>query len=203
MSLPHDTRDDTGVDAASSDVNYHRLSFPRPLLQHPSVDHIAPWNLNLRYSPMDAVTVAGLAASAFHIAGLVGSTIQALHSLKGRFQDADTTIRQLINQLSTIKAAVSQIHDWAEFNSDDSPKGPEFMHGLNIALEGCQALMHRLSEEVKGLTSLQRPLDLLSGRHGLMDEGKADWNDATMKHQSMLFGQVQALLQLLLTAGQW
>jgi hypothetical protein len=152
---------------------------------------------------MEAVAIAGLAATALEIAGLIGSTIQGLHSLKGNFQDADTTIRQLINQLSTIKAAVSQICDWAEFNSDGSPKGTEFMNGLKITLDGCQALMQVLSAEVKDLDVLQRPLGLLPSRLGVKDDREIAWNLATMKHRSMLFGQVQALLQLFLTAGQW
>jgi hypothetical protein len=152
---------------------------------------------------MDAVVITGLAATAVEISGLIGSTIQGLHSLKGKFQDADVTIRQLISQLSTIKGAISQICDWAEFNSDGSPKGPEFMNGLNIALHGCQALMRALSEEVRDLTMLERPLDLLSSELGTKNNGQVVWNDGAMKHRSMVFGQLQALLQLFLTAGQW
>jgi len=37
----------------------------------------------------------------------------------------------------------------------------------------------------------------------MKDDREIAWDIATMKHRSMLFGQVQALLQLFLTAGQW
>jgi hypothetical protein len=154
---------------------------------------------------MEEVTLTGLAATAQHSVGVIGSTIQGLHSLRGKFEDADNTIRRLINQLSSVKACVSQFHDWTEFNSDDSPKGTEFMRALKISLEKCQSLIDVLAEDVKNLTSLQlpNPLNSLPSQQGVKDEGKPVWNDATMKHQTMLFGQVQALLQLLLTAAQW
>jgi hypothetical protein len=152
---------------------------------------------------MDPVTVAGLASTALDISGLLGLMIQGLHSLKGRFQDADNTIRLLISQLSTIKAAVSQIHDWAEFNSDNSPQGTEFIQGLKIALEGCLAAVDLLSKEVKNLTVTSTPLDSLPSQSGIEVQTGNVWDDVAMReHQSMLSGQAQAW-QLLLAASQW
>jgi hypothetical protein len=152
---------------------------------------------------MGSVAVAGLASAALQITGCIGSAIQGLHSLKGKFQDADNTLRLLINQLSTIKGSVSQIRDWAEFNSDDSPKVPELMHGLRLALEGCQAAVDLLSQQVKDLSSEPTPLDSLPSQIQMKNGGKITWNDATMKeHQGRLSGQILAL-QLLITASQW
>lgn len=150
---------------------------------------------------MDPVNVAGLVAAALQLAGFIGSTIQGLHSLKGKFQDADSTIRLLIRQLSTIKAAVSQIQDWAEFNSDGAPQATDFMEGLKIALDGCQIVMEVISKEVTNLTAPPTPLDSLPSQLRAKDRTKM-WDDATMKeYQSILSGQVQAW-QLLLAASQ-
>ena len=152
---------------------------------------------------MGSVAVAGLASAALQISACIGSAIQCLHSLKGKFQDADNTLRLLINQLSTIKASVSQIRDWAEFNSDDSPRVPELMHGLRVALEGCQAAIDLLSQQVKDLSIDPTPLDSLPSQRGINNGAKITWNDATMKeHQGRLSGQILAL-QVLITASQW
>lgn len=153
---------------------------------------------------MDPVTVLGVAASALQIAQFIGSTIQGLHTLRGKFKDADITIRLIISKLSTIKAAVFQIRDWAEFNSHDSPKERQFMDGLHVALDGCQAAIDVLSEEVKDLTVATRDsndgMPIILGVRGRV---AAVWSEDTMKaHEDRLHGQVQAL-QLLLMAGQW
>ncbi|KAF7951822.1 hypothetical protein EAE96_007120 [Botrytis aclada] len=152
---------------------------------------------------MDPVTVLGVAASALQIAQFIGSTIQGLHTLRGKFKDADITIRLIISKLSTIKAAVFQIRDWAEFNSHDSPKERQFMDGLRVALDGCQAAIDVLSEEVKDLTVAARDSnDGMPIVLGVRGKVAAVWNEDTMKaHEDRLHGQVQAL-QLLLMAGQ-
>ncbi|KAM3075764.1 hypothetical protein ACMFMG_007890 [Clarireedia jacksonii] len=152
---------------------------------------------------MDPASVIGVAASAIQIAGFIGSTIQGLHTLRGKFKDADLTIRLIISKLSTIKAAVFQIRDWAEFNSDDSPKEKQFMNGLHVALDGCQAAIDVLAEEVKDLAAASKTQE--SGdflQLGFRARVTAVWSEDTMKaHEDRLHGQVQAL-QLLLMAGQ-
>ena len=152
---------------------------------------------------MDPVTAVGVVSAALQIVQFIGSTVQGLNTLKGKFQDADITIRLLISRLSTIKAAIVQIHDWADYNFDDSPKSVQFLDGLNKSLDGCQAAMDVLSAEVKDLMAGVALDEQTPSRLGLRARAKATWNHDTMKaHQDMLHGQVQAL-QLLLLAGQW
>jgi hypothetical protein len=153
---------------------------------------------------MDPATLLGVVASSIQIAQLIGATIQNLHTLKGKFQDADVTIRLISGQLSTIKAAIIQIHEWAEFNFDDSPKEEKFSDGLNVALDGCRAAMDALSEEVEELiTGTGNTTGVLPTAPGIRARLKVVWSEDSMKaHQDRLYGQVQAL-QILLTAGQW
>lgn len=182
-------------------LNPRNLSYLRLFLfnNHPYI--ISDWRSPSFLQPdMGSVPVAGLASAALQVIGSIESAIQGLHSLKGKFQGADNTIRLLISQLSMIKAALFQIRDWAEFNSDDSPNGTEFIRGLKDTLDECQAVMGLLSEELKGLTSPPTLLDSLpSQRNG----AKILWGDAAMKgHLSTLSRQKQAL-QVLITASQW
>jgi ankyrin repeat protein len=153
---------------------------------------------------MDPVTVVGVLEASLHIGQFIAATIQGLNTLKGKFRDADTTIRLLIGQLSTIKAAILQIRDWAEFNFDDSPKERRFLAGLSISLDGCQAAIEVLSDEIHDLTDGSNSLDG-EGSTALTTRArvKASWNDDSMKvHEDRLQAQGRAL-QLLLLAGQW
>lgn len=153
---------------------------------------------------MDPVSVIGILSASAQIAQFIGQTIQGLSTLKGRFSDADITIRLLIGQLSTIRAAISQVHDWAQYNSNDSPKEEEYLRGLGVALDGCHAAMEVLDEEIKDLVTGvaangdSKPLPL-----SFLAKAKVVWSEDIIKtHRDRLHSQVQAL-QLLLQAGQW
>ncbi|PGH14768.1 hypothetical protein AJ80_05812 [Polytolypa hystricis UAMH7299] len=151
---------------------------------------------------MDPASVFGIVGGAVQIAQIITQTVQGLSTLKGRFENADLTIRLLIGELSTIKSAITQLHELLEYTSDDAPSHPDYRDGLEASLEGCQTIMDVLSEEVekmtKGLVSdseLTRPL-------GIRARIRVVWNDETMKdHHQRLHSQVLAL-QLLLQACQ-
>jgi hypothetical protein len=153
---------------------------------------------------MDPITILGVLSASFQIAQYIGQTIHGLSTLRGKFKDADTTIRLLIGELSTIRAAVSQIRDWAKWNYNDSPKEEEYLKGLEVALDGCQAAMEVLAEEVADLVGgVATVSDPAKFSLGCIPKVKAIWSDDAMKsHQDRLHAQVQAL-QLLLQAAHW
>jgi hypothetical protein len=153
---------------------------------------------------MDPISIIGVASASAQIAQFITQTIQGLCTLRGKFKDADMTIRLLIAELSTIRAAVSQLRDWAEWNSSDSPKETEYMIGLEVALEGCHAAMEVLAEEITELVagSATRS-DPASFSLAFMAKAKVVWSEDIMKiHQDRLHAQVQAL-NLLLQASHW
>lgn len=152
---------------------------------------------------MDPASIFGIIGGAIQITQIITSTVQGLATLRGKFADADLTIRLLISELSTIKSAIAQLHDWAEYNSEGSPKNKEYIHGLDVALDGVQAVMDILSEEVasmtKGFTSEVLPTLQL----GFKAKVRVVWNEDLMRdHHQRLHSQVLAL-QLLLQACQW
>ena len=131
---------------------------------------------------MDPISIIGVASASAQIAQYIVQTIQGLSTLRGKFKDANTTIRLLIGELSTIRAAVSQLRDWAEWNANDSPKEEEYMKGLQVALEGCQAAMEVLAEEIKDLVSgTITTNDPVTFNLGFMAKAKVMWNEETMK----------------------
>jgi hypothetical protein len=153
---------------------------------------------------MDPISILGVASASAQIAQFIAQTIQGLYTLRGKFKDADMTIRLLIAQLSTIRTAVSQLRDWAKGNSSDSPKETEYMNGLEVALEGCQAAMEVLAEEIEELVAGSAARgDPASFSLAFMAKAKFVWSEDTMKiHQDRLHAQVQAL-NLLLQASHW
>ena len=153
---------------------------------------------------MDPISIVGVASASAQIAQFIGQTIQGLCTLRGKFKDADLTIHLLIAELSAIRAAVSQLRDWAEWNSNDSPKEAEYMKGMEVALEGCQAAMEVLAEEIKELVAEPATRgDQTSFSLGFMAKAKVVWNEDTIKgHQDRLHAQVQAI-NLLLQASHW
>ncbi|PGH00121.1 hypothetical protein AJ79_08304 [Helicocarpus griseus UAMH5409] len=148
---------------------------------------------------MDPASAIGVVGGAIQITGLITKTIHGLYTLQGKYRNADITLTSLITQLSTIKAAVTQLHDLAQYNPNGTPKHPEYIDGLDVALDGCTAIMDVLSEEVAQLTQASSNYDP-SQPLGLRAKMKAIWNEDLMRdHSDRLHAQVLAL-QLLLQA---
>lgn len=150
---------------------------------------------------MDPVSAFGLVSGAFQIAQIALQTAQSLTTLRGKFENADLTIWSLIGELRTIRSALIQLGDWAQFNSRDSlsPVFNDGDEGLNVALEGCSVIMDVLSREVAALAQGTEEGTVV----GFRVRARAVWNEGIMRdHQDRLHAQVLAL-QLLLQACQW
>ena len=153
---------------------------------------------------MDPISAFGLVAGAFQVTSLITDTAQGLSTLRGRFRDADLTIHLLIVELTTIKSAIAQLHDWSVFNSKGGHDQREYIADLDVALDGCQAIMDVLSEEVAALSGRSLSSDHVgAGVMGLRARARVVWNEDRMKdYQGKLHAQVLAL-QVLLQACQW
>lgn len=139
----------------------------------------------------------GFLSGGLQVVQIIGQTIAGLASLRGKYRDADLTIRSLIGELTTIKSAITQLHDWATYNSQSSSRNEEYVEGLDVALDGCQAVMEVLSEEVAALTREDNSI------LGFRARVRVVWNEEMMKDlENRLHAQVRAL-NLLLQACQW
>lgn len=148
---------------------------------------------------MDPVSAIGLLSGVFQIAQFIKDTAGGLAQLYGKYSHADLTIQSLIGELTIIRSAITQLHEWATYNVRDSAE-PEFVDGLEVALDGCRAVMEVLSDEVSALT---KGVSLNGNGVGFRTRVKVVWNEESMReHQERLRVQVQAL-QLLLQACLW
>ncbi|KKZ62260.1 hypothetical protein EMCG_00427 [[Emmonsia] crescens] len=139
---------------------------------------------------MDPISAIGIAGGAIQITTLITKTIHGLSSLHGKFSNADLTLNSLIAELLTIKAAITQLHELAQYNLNRTPKHPEYIEGLDVALDGCTAIVDVLSEEVAQLTPISSNAEPLRGM-GLRAKVKVIWKEDLMKeHSQMLHAQI-------------
>lgn len=150
---------------------------------------------------MDPVSAFGIVTGAIQTVQIIGATLQGLRTLQGKYADADSTIHALIVQLLTIKHALGQLHEWAKYRAETS-EHPDYLDGLDIAVDGCRMTMELLSEEIAKLTdaiiSSEEP-----PRFGVRARLRVVWNEPLMKdHEQRLQSQVLAL-NFLLQVCQW
>jgi hypothetical protein len=142
---------------------------------------------------MDPLSLIGGVSATGAIIAAIAKTAQNLYDVRGRYDGADVTIRLLIVELNTVKAALIQIQDWAQYSFASTPTQTELLEGFRVSLEGCKIAMDVLAEEVAGLVS----------KNPFIQRARYAWNAVGMKdHQDRLRSQVAAL-QLLLQAAHW
>ncbi|KAH8694142.1 hypothetical protein BGW36DRAFT_217160 [Talaromyces proteolyticus] len=151
---------------------------------------------------MDPVSAWGVITGALQVVQIIGQTIAGLSALRGKYQNADLTIRSMIGELSTIKSAITQLHDWATYNAEVNSSHREYEESLGVAIDGCRAIMEVLAEKVAELinnNNEQRDATLLTFKTRV----KMLWTEEVMNDlRQRLHSQVRAL-NLLLQACQW
>ncbi|KAF3399651.1 Ankyrin-2 [Talaromyces pinophilus] len=150
---------------------------------------------------MDPLSALGAISGALQVAQIVGQTIAGLSTLRGKYQNADLTIRSMIGELTTIKAALIQLHDWAKYNAEVNSSHREYEESVTVAIVGCSEVMEVLSGKVSELTiNVNGHVDLpvLAFRTRI----QVLWNEELMNSlREQLHSQVRAL-NLLLQACQ-
>lgn len=151
---------------------------------------------------MDPLSALGAISGALQVAQIIGQTIAGLSTLRGKYQNADLTIRSMIGELTTIKAALIQLHDWAKYNAEVNSSHREYEESVTVAIVGCSEVMEVLSGKVAELTiNVNGHVDLpvLAFRTRI----QVLWNEELMNTlREQLHSQVRAL-NLLLQACQW
>ncbi|KAK5554011.1 hypothetical protein LTR46_008118 [Exophiala xenobiotica] len=151
---------------------------------------------------MDPIAILGLVGSVSGIVSSISRTIKDLNDIRAKFSSTDVNIRLLIAELSTIKSALTQIHDWAAYNLTEKQE-QRVGDSLETTLDGCGLAMEILAEDVAEILRI----DILGHngmvpRLGFRRKAQLIWNGNAIKdHQDRLSRQTAAL-QLLLMAVQ-
>jgi hypothetical protein len=145
---------------------------------------------------MDPASLIGVLSAAGGIVSLIIQTVKKLNELRERFEQANVTIRLLMSELLTVRAALQQVDDWTRYNlTPSSPIQEDLRSAFEISIEGCTMAMELLSEEVDELLGHDTGESFLIRIRSLWKE------DMMLVHQQRLHTQVGAL-QLLLQAIQ-
>ena len=144
---------------------------------------------------MDPISVVGLAASLVTIVDMVAKSINSLHTLRTRYSNADLTIRLLIGQLGTLKAALNQISEWITSSLIDVPRHEQLVLDLMNSIEGCEVLLSLLNDNISSLRKNENLSVLVKARLVRRE-------NILHEYLSLLDNQVNAL-NLFLTALQW
>ena len=145
---------------------------------------------------MDPVSVVGLAGSVIGIIDVATKSISALRSLRQRWQTADLTISLLISQLTTIKAALSQIEAWIS-NSLNTIQHYQLVMDLQASLESCRVLLLFIDGQLSYF-DLDNNNTLYS-----TSKIKAVLHDKTITDCATHLANQSTALNLLLTALNW
>ncbi|EZF71837.1 hypothetical protein H105_06089 [Trichophyton soudanense CBS 452.61] len=144
---------------------------------------------------MDPASAFGIVTGAMQTVQIIGSTVQGLRALQGKYADADMTIHSLIVQAATIKSAITQLQDWATYGTGRA-EHPDYLDGLDIAIDGCKTSMECLLAQVSKVTSVLDARELPELR--VAAKIRAVWDDHLMQdYQQRLQSQVLALNFLL------
>lgn len=144
---------------------------------------------------MDPVSIFSLTATVLSIASQLGSSIQRLVDLKTKVSSADLTVHSLIRRLSVIQYAIKDIRAWDDDSRTPSPSSAEYKDALSVSLDGCNAILQSLNEQITQIYT--------DGKLTNWQKGKFVWKESLLKdYLGYLDGEIQAL-NLLLTSHQW
>ncbi|KAK0715408.1 ankyrin repeat-containing domain protein [Lasiosphaeris hirsuta] len=100
---------------------------------------------------MEPLSILGAVTACSEIVTVIARVTTNLYSLKQRWSEGARSLQLLIAKLSTVRAALTQVKDWAELNASTSPNGEEMRDSLGVAMEGCQVFIEALDQDVAGL----------------------------------------------------
>lgn len=145
---------------------------------------------------MDPVSAIGFVSAIAGIVDLIAKGVISLSDFQSRYRIVDLKISLLIGQLSTLKAALTQVGHLVQ-DVAHVPRDRQLVSDLSVSLASLETIIGALDSR---LSHLQR-----NAEDGLSSWGRVSfvWDEQTMRdYLSLLDHQVNAL-GLLLTALQW
>jgi hypothetical protein len=146
---------------------------------------------------MDPVSITGLAASILTIIEITKKIFKTLQKFRERWKETDLEVLLLETQVTTLEAALDQIHKWISSNLDSKPCDYQLYMTLESSLRSCQLLISHLDHYTSTLD--RREDDTLDWRNKLAVVSE---NPDLKRYLELLNNQTSAL-NLLLTALSW
>ena len=91
---------------------------------------------------MEPLSVIGAASSIISIVDIATRCISSLRSLQQQWKGADITVSLLVGQLTTLKTALDQIHEWMTTILDGESQHQAKTMWKDSGIQGCANHLH-------------------------------------------------------------
>lgn len=148
---------------------------------------------------MDPISAVGLTASLVGTINIITKSVNSMLALQTRYRQTDLTVRLIIGQLSTLKAALNQICDWITTSLVAVPEHEQLVLDLTTSVESCKVLLLILDDRINILNIDRDGVESLS----ILSKIRLLWAETeSSRYLTHLNNQISAL-NLFLTASQW
>lgn len=144
---------------------------------------------------MEVATVLGAAASIATVVELSGRCINKLLDLRAEYRTSDLNVQLSVAQLSTLKAALTQISAWTCDHAEVIPRCLET--DLGLPLDSCKTLVDCLNDHLSQIGT-EGILTLSFSRKAKFLLNRREWK----RLLTLLSHQISAI-QFFLTTMQW
>jgi hypothetical protein len=143
----------------------------------------------------EAIVVVGAVASIVQIINVITKSINCLSDIRSQWKDADLACLSLAAQLTTLRAALTKIHEWM----DDSLGAAhhQLVMDLDVSMSCCNLLILKINSLLPDLTELTESKPDFPGKMKVLF-GSRNIDEA----QKLIERQTSAL-GLLLSACSW
>lgn len=146
---------------------------------------------------MEPVSIVGLANALLGTLDIIGRSVLSLNALRNRLKGADLTVTLLIGQLTTVNAALNQIHLWLDECSSDDANHYQLAIDLEIPLHGCHLLVGTIDDQISKLKwDEQDELKFFSRARVVLE-------DTSTEDYLVHLGNLVNCLNLLLSIFKW
>lgn len=142
----------------------------------------------------EAAAIFGCVSASASIIMSITKTIHTLSEIRQQYKHAETTIRLLTSQLSTMQSALSHIRNWPDFAPKNQRLPDNLAEILEMAMEGCELAVQELNEavmDVTGDTGSPPPITTKV-------KAKLVWNESAMKDRQQILSHHIQMLQMII-----
>lgn len=100
---------------------------------------------------MDPITIIGTAGAVADIIEVISKTISSLRALHNKWRGADSTILNLITQLTSLRAALDKISEWISSDLAGNPQHHRLVIELQDSITCCTMLTRTMDAQLSKL----------------------------------------------------
>ena len=146
---------------------------------------------------MDPLTIVGVFGAIVGIIDVITRSVRSLCNIQAKLRGTDLTISLLTGQLSTLKAALSQINEWINTSLVTVQKHQRLVLDLKVSLESCSVVIQLLGDRIRQFEQIEGSTICTQGRILYL------WGQTGITEYLNHLNNQTSALNLLLTALQW